>query len=224
MARWKILTLLFYVAAAGAALAIPSLRRNRGAHLIGADRSLLLRTGVARFGKVLDLHGKYLTLAGRACGSGGGLALPEEHPSAPCAGGGSCGARSIPNGWEILKIRQNTYGNDYDPAIRFLRSHASHGALIMGGRNSSSISVKDIALWTTRAWAYGSGRTPDVIVKDFFHTGPPQFELQEPDTARYLSDLLKHYHLAAEFGEDSPYRPGYYRILIRNKTANPASD
>jgi 4-amino-4-deoxy-L-arabinose transferase-like glycosyltransferase len=108
----------------------------------------------------------------------------------------------------VLQARKNRYATDYAPTIAFLRSHAMHGELIMGGSELYYGLGEGYRFVDDPRLGKVTGERPDLIVEDTIHPGPENFDEREPDTAQYMRNLLTgNYRLAATFGD--------YRILVK---------
>ncbi len=80
--------------------------------------------------------------------------------------GFACAVIAVPLGGMGLKIRQNTYGNLYNPTIAFLKENSGDGGLIMGGSELAFGLGFDTNHVADGRFAYYTGKRPKFIVYD----------------------------------------------------------
>jgi len=106
-----------------------------------------------------------------------------------------------------IKIRANTYRNDYLRMIAFVREHSTPESLVMGPSEMQFRLGADRKLVDDARLGGLTGDSPDVVVLDPFHPGPQHFEKREPDMARHVSAVLMRFRLSATFGAYKVYLP-----------------
>src|SRR5262249_20690064 len=106
-----------------------------------------------------------------------------------------------------IKIRANTYRNDYLKMIGFVREHSTPQSLVMGPSEMQFGLGPDRRLVDDARLGGLTGASPDVVVLDPFHPGPQQFERREPDMARHVSEVLMRFRLSARYGAYKVYLP-----------------
>ena len=110
------------------------------------------------------------------------------------------GVMALPLGGMALKIRQNTYGNYYQPLIAFLKANSNGGRLIMGGSELAfglGFGGNHVA---DGRFAYYTGKRPDFIVYDSaVENSWKDSKIHFPEFYEYFPRLLnEEYRLAYE--------------------------
>lgn len=205
VARYKILILVFYIAAAAAALAIPSIRRSAAGRVL-LSLSALYYCELAW----LDFE-RFPTYTTHICPLLAALVAlvaawmyrQNRVPKFALAGVLILFACFQMSG-HVLKIRQDSYDHEYKPLIAFLRTHASSRTLIMGGAELFYGLGEGYRLVDDSRLGEESGLKPELVVQDSSH---PSAQLFEADTASYVANLLsKKFRLAGQYGS--------YRVFV----------
>jgi hypothetical protein len=138
-----------------------------------------------------------------------GFAISNKLVPAPVLSVVLCGFVLLQLSGHIIKIRQNTYRNDYLATIEFVQNHSNRQALVMGP-SQLQFALNDRKLVDDSRLGGLTGLSPDIIVLDFFYRVPQLqlFKAREPDMARHVSEMLtKRFFLAATFGDYWIYLP-----------------
>jgi hypothetical protein len=118
-----------------------------------------------------------------------------------------CGFVLLQISGHAMKIRQNTYSNDYIPMIEFVLNHSNRQTLLMGP-SQLQFGLRDRKLVDDARLGGLTGLSPDIIVLDEIHSRALLFEGHEPDMARHVSEMLqRRFYRAATFGEYRVYLP-----------------
>jgi hypothetical protein len=117
-----------------------------------------------------------------------------------------CGLVLLQVSGHIIKIRQNTYCSEYLPTIAFVRAHSGRQTLVMGP-SQLQFGLPDRRLVDDARLGGLTGLVPDIIVLDEFHPGPELFRGREPDMVEHVSEVLRHFALAATYGNYRIYLP-----------------
>jgi 4-amino-4-deoxy-L-arabinose transferase-like glycosyltransferase len=207
--RLKALVLAAYLCALAGALAVPSLRRERGVRALlvlaavyfvalavgdGQKLSYYLIYPVPIYTALVAVWLRWCWGRGRA-----GRAF-----AAACV----AGLVALQAGGVLYRMRVNTYGRQFAPAVAYLREHTDARTLVMGsaelgfGLGFDRNLVDDIRL------GYYSGKRPDVIViEEIYEQNIRDYQAREPDVYRHITQLLEQ------------YRPVYdesgYRVYVR---------
>jgi hypothetical protein len=122
---------------------------------------------------------------------------------------GVIGLMGVQAGGTVLNARANAYKNRFEPAVAYLRQHASPDSLIVGSHELGFALGFGGRFLDDYRLGLASGKRPDYIVVEEIYES--RFEtLQEQRPAEYvkLLELLKQYH--------EVYNQNSYRILARN--------
>lgn len=129
-------------------------------------------------------------------------------------GGFVLGLIALQAGGIVLKIRANTFGNNYQPAVQYLLSHARPGELIMGdcnlgfGLGFTPRLVDDMTL------GFQSHRTPDYFVMDeTYHLNLEARRQTHPQEYRFMACRLST-------GFELVYDRNFYQIYRRKPDAD----
>jgi len=209
-AQLKLGILLTYWAGILSAAFVPALRRARGVLL------LLLLSGLY-YVELAVLDGArwphymvhVIAMWALLLAAVAGFAISNKLVPAPVLSVVLCGFVLLQLSGHIIKIRQNTYRNDYLATIEFVQNHSNRQALVMGP-SQLQFALNDRKLVDDSRLGGLTGLSPDIIVLDFFYRVPQLqlFKAREPDMARHVSEMLtKRFFLAATFGDYWIYLP-----------------
>ncbi len=207
-AQLKLGILLVYWAGILSAAFVPALRRARGVLL------LLLLSGLYYVELALLDGSRFphymvhvIAMWALLLAAVAGFAISNKLVPAPILGVVLCGFVLLQISGHVIKIRQNTYRNEYLPTIAFVLNHSNRQTLVMGP-SQLQFGLSDRKLVDDARLGGLTGLSPDIIVLDQFHRDPRLFEVREPDMARYVSEMLtKRFFLAASYGDYSVYLP-----------------
>jgi hypothetical protein len=115
---------------------------------------------------------------------------------------------ALPIGGMALKIKQNTYGNYYQPMIAFLKENSGEDRLIMGGSELAFGLGFDANHVADGRFGYYTGKRPDFIVYDSaVENSWKDSKIHFPEFYEYFPRLLnEEYGLAYENGAFKVYQ------------------
>ena len=207
--RLKVLIILVYWAGILVAVFVPAIRRAPGVWLL-LMLSALYYCELA----VLDSDALFphymihpITIWAILLAAVTSIALRKKLIPPPVIAALLFGFIALQLSGNIIKIHNNTYRNEWLPAIAFIEQHTNENSIVMGP-SQLQFGIKDRKLVDDARLGGLSGIHPDIIMLDYIHDAPLIFEGREPDMVAYTSDVLKkRFYRAAVFGEYRIYLP-----------------
>ncbi|MBO0911328.1 MAG: glycosyltransferase family 39 protein [Acidobacteria bacterium] len=207
--RFKFVILLGYFGGILAAALIPRLRRAPGV-------KLLLLLAVLYYVELALLDGNrvphymvhVITMWALLLGAVVGRAWSRGLLSKPTLAAVLGGLIIFQIAGSAIKIKSNTYRNDYLKMIAFVREHSTPDSLVMGPSEMQFALGADRRLVDDARLGGLTGASPDVVVLGPMGVlGPQPFETREPDMASHVSEVLTRLHLSASYGVYKVYLP-----------------
>ena len=206
--RFKLVVLFGYLGGILAAVSFPRLRRAPGVKLLLLLSALYyLELALLDGERVPHYMVHVITMWALLLGAIVGRAWSRELVSRRALAGVLSAFIGFQIAGSAIKVRADSYRNDYLKMIGFVREHSTPDSLVMGPSEMQFGLGADRKLVDDARLGGLTGASPDVIVLDPFHPGPQPFERREPDMARHVSDVLSRFRLSATYGAYKVYLP-----------------